>query len=67
MKVLPRLLLGVYSLVCLAALTWPGYALLGNEIEPYVLGLPLALAWNVGWVALTFFVLVAFHAASREP
>lgn len=63
---LPHVLLGVYSVVCLAALTWPGYALLGNRIEPYVLGLPFALAWNVGWVVMTFIVLVIFHRTSAE-
>ncbi|MGF1466796.1 MAG: hypothetical protein ACFCGT_11750 [Sandaracinaceae bacterium] len=52
-----------YCAVCLLALTWPGYALLGNRVEPYVLGLPMSLAWIVGWVALTFLVLLAFHAS----
>ena len=59
-------LFGGYALVCLAALTWPGYALLGNRIEPYVLGLPFSLAWNVFWVVLTFFVLAAFHRAHPD-
>ena len=58
--------LGVYALVCLAALTWPGYAWLGNRIEPFVLGLPLSLAWNVGWVLLTFVVLAAYHRLRGE-
>ena len=52
---------GAYTLICLGALTWPGYAWLGNRIEPLVLGLPFSLAWNVGWVLLTFVVLVGYH------
>ena len=56
-----RVLFGAYVCVCLAALVWPGYALCGNRIEPYVLGLPLSFAWNVGWVIATFVVLAIFH------
>ncbi|HJL20466.1 MAG TPA: DUF3311 domain-containing protein [Sandaracinaceae bacterium LLY-WYZ-13_1] len=52
---------GLYALVCLSALTWPGYAWLGNRVAPRVLGLPLSLAWNVGWIAATFVVLVVYH------
>lgn len=58
-------LLAVYSLLCFAALTWPGYAWLGNGVEPYVLGLPFSLAWNVGWVVLTFVVLAAYHRGTH--
>jgi len=47
-------------------MTWPGYALFGNSIEPYVLGLPFSLAWVVGWVILTLLVLTLFHA-TRPP
>jgi hypothetical protein len=28
------LLFGLYALCCVAALVWPGYAWLGNRIEP---------------------------------
>ena len=56
----------IYALVCLAALTWPGYAWIGNRIEPSVLGLPLSLAWNVGWVITTVLVLAAYHHARRD-
>ncbi len=52
---------GLYCATCLGALTWPGYDWVGNRIEPYVLSLPFSLAWNVGWVLLTFVVLVAYH------
>ena len=61
-----NLLLGIYAVCCLLALTWPVYTRLGNSIEPYVLGLPHSLAWVVGWVLTTFVVLVAYHATGRD-
>ena len=57
-----HLLLAVYTLICLAALTWPGYAWFGNSIEPYVLGVPFSLAWVILWVLLTFLALVTYHS-----
>ena len=50
-----------YAVCCVGALTWPGYAWLGNRIEPYVLGIPFSLAWVVGWVLATFVALVVYH------
>ena len=64
----PRLrdfLFGLYALVCVSALIWPGYAWLGNRIEPYVLGLPFSLAWIVGWVLLSLVALVVYHTTDR--
>jgi hypothetical protein len=61
-----NLLLGIYVVSCLLAMTWPVYARFGNSIEPYVLGLPLSLAWVVGWVLATFVVMVAYHATGRD-
>ena len=46
---------------CAAALVWPGYAVLGNRIDPRVLGLPFSFAWNIIWVLASFVALVAFH------
>jgi len=57
------LLFALYVFCCLGALTWPGYDWLGNRIEPLVFGLPFSLAWVVGWVGLTFLVLVFYHAS----
>lgn len=54
-----------YVVVCLAALTWPGYAWLGNSIEPRLLGIPFSLAWVIGWVLLTFAALAIYHATDR--
>jgi hypothetical protein len=59
-------LLGAFVALCLAALIWPGYELLGNRLEPRVLGLPLSLAWNTGWVILSFLVLAVYHATGRR-
>lgn len=52
--------------LCAAAVTWPGLGLLGaGAATPFVLGLPFCLAWNVGWVLLTFFVLLGYHLLRR--
>lgn len=56
-----HLLLGLFCVVCLVAVAVPG--VIGDRIEPRILGLPFALAWNVGWVALSFGVMLAFHLA----
>ncbi len=53
-----------YLAVCAIALTWPAYPMLGNSLTPYVLGLPLSLAWNLLWIVLTFAVLVTYHLVS---
>lgn len=53
-------LLGLYALCCLAAMTWPGYAIFGNSIEPFVLGLPFSFVWVIGWVAATFVALLIY-------
>ena len=65
----PRLrdwLFGLYALICLGAMTWPGYDWFGNSIEPLILGVPFSLAWVIGWVLLTFVVLIAYHATGDE-
>lgn len=54
-------LFGLYALCCLGAMTWPGYALFGNSIEPFVLGLPFSFVWVIGWVLATFAVMVIYH------
>ena len=59
-------LLGVYVVLCLGALCWPGYAWFGNSVEPSVLGIPFSLAWVVGWVLLTFVVLGAYHLTGQR-
>jgi hypothetical protein len=61
-----RIALAVYFAICAAALIYPGYAWLGGRVEPYVLGLPFSFAYCVGWVVLSFFVLLAFFLAEER-
>jgi hypothetical protein len=61
-----HILFAAYTVVCAAALTQPGYALFGNRVEPFVLGLPFVLFWSVGWIALTFVVLALYHVTGRR-
>lgn len=41
------------ALTSLLAFIWPGYTL-AARIEPYLLGLPFALAWLVLWILACF-------------
>jgi len=61
---LPHVLLGVYLVLCLAALTWPGASWAGTRIEPLVLGLPFSFAWYAGWAVATFLALALYHHAT---
>ena len=36
-----------------------------NSVEPLVFGMPLVLAWIVGWVVLTSAIMALIHA--RDP
>ena len=63
---LRRVLFGVYCVVCASALTWPLYDVAGNRVEPFVLGVPFNLAWNVGWILLTSAVLLAYHVTRKR-
>lgn len=57
-----NLMLLLHVPLCAAAVTWPGLGLLGaGAASPSVLGLPFCFAWNVGWVVLTFAVLLTYH------
>ncbi len=51
-----RALTGVYLFLMLVFVTWPGLTLVAR-IEPFVLGMPLSLAWIAAWVAGALFVL----------
>jgi hypothetical protein len=50
----------VFFCVVLAALVWPVYPLFA-DIRPRVLGMPLSLAWVVGWVLASFLGLLAVY------
>ena len=64
MQLRQRLLL-IYAVTCAFALTYPGFQWFGNRLRPTVLGLPFSFAYNVGWVVLTFGVLVWFHLSGE--
>lgn len=61
----PHVTFALYLAVCAVALVWPGYALLADRIEPYVLGLPIAFAWTVGWMLASFLGLCVYHLFTR--
>ena len=59
--------LWAYFLASLFCLTWPGYEWFGGRIRPFILGLPFSFAWAIGWVILTFLVLLCYYLlAERE-
>jgi hypothetical protein len=62
---LRHVLLGGYFALATLGLIWPGYAWVGNRIAPFVLGLPMSFAYNLGWVVLTFAVLVAYDLSDK--
>lgn len=47
----------LFFLLYVLAVTWPG-AVPANRIRPFVLGLPLSMAWVAAWLALSFVVLL---------
>ncbi|MFG0319201.1 MAG: hypothetical protein ACF8XB_18145 [Planctomycetota bacterium JB042] len=55
-----------YVVVCALMLVWPGYALIGNRVRPFVLGIPLVLLWNFAWAVATFLVLLAYDRAGAR-
>ncbi len=63
-----EVLFGAGALLCLAALIWPGYAWLGNRIEPRSFGLPFTLVYDLGCVAAAFVMVLGYHllAGDRE-
>jgi hypothetical protein len=56
----PHVGLALWTVATVAALIWPAYDLLGNHVDPLVLGVPFSLAWIVGWALATFAVLSAY-------
>jgi hypothetical protein len=62
----PHVMLAVWSALVIFAITWPGYDVFGNHIDPLVLGLPFSLAWIVGWSLATFAVLGVHFLLERS-
>lgn len=59
-------LYGLFVVVCLLAVIWPGYALFGARATPLVLGLPFSLFWNILWVSLSFVALLSYHLTAPQ-
>lgn len=58
----------LYFLLFAGAVTWPGM-LLGNRIEPRILGLPFAMIWVAAWVlggGVALFLLDRAEAGARR-
>ena len=62
----PHVALAIWVALVTALLIWPAYDLLGNRVEPYVFGLPLAFAWNAILAVATFAVLSAYYFLTEE-
>jgi hypothetical protein len=62
----PHLALAVWAVLIVVLLIWPAYDLLGNRVEPFVFGLPLAFAWNALLAVATFLVLCAYYVLTEE-
>ncbi len=59
-----------YFVVVTAGLVWPLFPMLGNHVEPRILGMPWSLCYVLGVVTMNAFVLLGLYAArvvdSRE-
>ncbi len=63
----PRhLILGTYFAVCMIALTWPVYPMIGNRAMPLIFGIPPSFAYSIMWVLLTFVAMLSYHLATGE-
>ena len=56
----PHVALAIYVASALFCLTWPGYDLLGNRVDPRVFGLPFNMAWVAGWALASCVVMGAY-------
>ncbi|MEL7449032.1 MAG: hypothetical protein AAFN78_07465 [Pseudomonadota bacterium] len=60
-----RLAIGIFVLNLLAV-TWPG-ATFFRWAEPLVFGLPLSMAWPIGWILIGWVMLLVLdHFENRE-
>ncbi len=60
-----RLAAGMFVIMVLAV-TWPVITLF-RTAEPLILGLPLSMAWPIGWILIGWITLLVLdHVESRE-
>lgn len=62
---LNRVLFSLVMILATFSTIWPGYTLFASP-TPLVLGLPLSLAWNILWVVITFFAMLALHFSDNK-
>lgn len=55
-----RILAGVYFVLMLVFVTWPGLVPFAR-VQPLVLGLPFSMAWIAAWIAGSVVVLTLVH------
>lgn len=54
-----------FFIIYFAALSWPVMQWF-NRAEPFILGLPLSMAWVAAWVLLGWLVLILRYRADRR-
>lgn len=60
-----RRVVAVFFILYLLAVTWPVAGWFGAA-EPFILGLPLSLAWPVVWIVLGFLMLLLLDRGERN-
>jgi hypothetical protein len=64
-RLIHRLAIGVF-LLNLLAVTWPLLACFRSP-EPFVLGLPMSMAWPIAWIIIGWIMLlVVYHFDSKD-
>jgi hypothetical protein len=64
-RLIHRLAIGVF-LLNLLAVTWPLLAWFRSP-EPFVLGLPMSMAWPIAWIIIGWIMLlVVYHFDSKD-
>lgn len=63
----PHVALGLYVVLAIVCLTWPGYKWITHSVEASVFGLPFPMAWVAGWALASCVVLgVYMKLTERE-
>ena len=62
-SIVRRITIGVF-LLNLLAVTWPS-AMLFRSPEPFVFGLPLSMAWPIGWILIGWVMLLVLDHVEK--